>query len=65
MPITVLPSRLTPCTKVVTPVTLRFSVTASVISVLVIVVIPATLSPFIFAFASVIIADDRCNSPGV
>ena len=60
-----LPFKSNPATNVPTPVTLRFCVTASVISVLVIVVIPATLNPFIFAFASVMIADDRCNSPGV
>ena len=60
-----LPFKSNPATNVPTPVTLRFSVTVSVISVLVMVVIPATLNPFIFAFASVMIADDRCNSPGV
>ena len=61
-----LPFKSNPATNVPTPVTLRFCVTASVISVLVIVAIPLTiLSPFIFAFASVINADDKCNSPGV
>ena len=60
-----LPFKSNPATNVPTPVTLRFCVTASVISVLVIVAIPAILNPFIFAFASVINADDKCNSPGV
>ena len=52
-----LPFKSNPATNVPTPVTLRFCVTASVISVLVIVAIPTILSPFIFAFASV---TNRC-----
>ena len=60
-----LPFKSNPATNVPTPVTLRFCVTASVISVLVIVAIPAILNPFIFALASVIIAELTCNSPGV